>query len=84
MTQTEQKLIIDYKDQLAKKLQIEGEWRQRNFIHLIELIEKESGIKISLSTIKRIWTLNLTNLPHPSTLNALVSIVQRRARFLEL
>ncbi|WP_462251725.1 hypothetical protein [Ekhidna sp.] len=75
MTQTEQKLIIDYKDQLAKKLQIEGEWKQRNFIHLIELIEKESGIKISLSTIKRIWALNLTNLPHPSTLNALVSVL---------
>ena len=75
MTQTEQKLIIDYKDQIAKKLQIEGEWKQRNFIDLIELIEKESGIKISLSTIKRIWALNLTNLPHPSTLNALVSVL---------
>ncbi|NQZ77143.1 MAG: hypothetical protein HRT61_13745 [Ekhidna sp.] len=75
MTQTEQKLIIDYKDQLSEKLQIEGEWKQRNFIHLIELIEKESGIKISLSTIKRIWALNLTNLPHPSTLNALVSVL---------
>ena len=75
MTQTEQKLIIDYKEQVAKKLQIEGEWKQRNFIHLIELIEQASGIKLSLSTIKRIWGANQTNLPHPSTLNALVSVL---------
>ena len=75
MTQTEKNLIINYKDQVAKKLMIEGEWTQRDFIHLIELIEEESGIKISLSTIKRIWALNLTNPPHPSTLNALVSVL---------
>ena len=75
MTQTEKNLIIDYKDQVSKKLRIEGEWKQRHFIHLIELIEKESGVKISLSTIKRIWGEHLTNPPHSSTLNALVSVL---------
>ncbi len=75
MTQTERNLIIDYKDQISKKLRIEGEWKQRHFLQLIELIEKESGIKISLSTIKRIWGENLINPPHPSTLNALVSVL---------
>ncbi|MEM9896073.1 MAG: hypothetical protein AAF789_06860 [Bacteroidota bacterium] len=75
MTQIEKSLIVDFKDQVSKKLQVEGKWKQRHFIHLIALIEQESGIKISLSTIKRIWGENLINLPHPSTLNALVSVI---------
>ena len=53
-----------------------SEWKQRDFLNLIHLLENKSGILLSLSTIKRIWKTDYKNLPHPSTLDAL-------ARFLD-
>ncbi|RNC85993.1 MAG: hypothetical protein ED557_04280 [Balneola sp.] len=49
--------------------------KQRDFEYLIDLIEETSGIKLSISTLKRIWRQDEAQNPHPTTLNALVSIL---------
>ena len=49
--------------------------KQRDLEYLIEQIEERSGIKISLSTLKRLWKNEFNNLPHLSTLNGLVSLL---------
>ncbi len=49
--------------------------RQRDLEYLIDLIDEKSGIMISLSTMKRIWKGEFNNLPHPTTLNALVTLL---------
>jgi len=53
--------------------------KQRDLEYLIDVIEERTGIKISLSTMKRIWKKTFTNLPHPSTLNALVSLLDYKS-----
>ena len=50
-------------------------WRQRDFLNLINLIENESGISISLSTIRRLWKVDYSGTPQPSTLNALAKFL---------
>jgi len=42
---------------------------------LAVLIEEKSGVKISLSTLKRLWKPDFDQSPHPSTLDALVSVL---------
>ena len=49
--------------------------KQRDLEYLMELMEEQSGIKISLSTMKRIWKADFNKLPHTHTLNALVSLL---------
>lgn len=49
--------------------------RQRELEQLADQIEQRSGIRLSLSTLKRLWRDDATQLPHPSTLNALVSVL---------
>lgn len=51
------------------------DWRQRDYVNLISLIEKESGINLSLSTIKRIWKVDYTGTPQPATLDALAKFI---------
>ncbi len=52
-----------------------GKMRQRDFEYLIDLIEEKSGIKLSVSTLKRLWRDGNDHNPHPSTLDALVSLL---------
>ena len=52
-----------------------GKLKQRELEYLGDLIEKKSRIKLSISTLKRLWRNDLPQLPHPSTLDALVSIL---------
>ena len=52
-----------------------GKLRQRDFEYIIDLIEETSGISLSVSTLKRLWRKESGQNPHPSTLNALVSIL---------
>lgn len=52
-----------------------GKMRQRDFEYLIDLIEDKSGIKLSVSTLKRLWRDGNNHNPHPSTLDALVSLL---------
>ena len=49
--------------------------RQRDLEYLADSIEERSGIKLSLSTLKRLWKKDYEQTPHPSTLDALVSIL---------
>ena len=58
---------------IEEKLQWElsSTWRQRDFLNLLSLIEKESGINISLTTIRRIWSKDYHGNPQKSTLDAL-------------
>lgn len=52
-----------------------GNLRQRDLEWLADSIEEASGIKLSLSTLKRLWKKDHEQMPHPSTLDALVSIL---------
>ncbi len=52
-----------------------GKPRQRDLEGLADAIEEKSGIKLSLSTLKRLWKDDYDQTPHPSTLQALVSIL---------
>ena len=52
-----------------------GSLRQRDLEYLADNIEESSGIKLSLSTLKRLWKKDHEQTPHPSTLDALVSIL---------
>jgi hypothetical protein len=53
----------------------QGKVRQRDLEGLADTIEEKSGIKLSLSTLKRLWKEDFDQTPHPSTLQALVSIL---------
>jgi len=53
----------------------DGKLRQRDFEYLTRLIEEKSNIRISLSTIKRLWKNDYSQEPHPATLDALASIL---------
>ena len=52
-----------------------GSLRQRDLEYLADSIEEHSGVKLSLSTLKRLWKKDYDQTPHPSTLDALVSIL---------
>jgi len=52
-----------------------GTLRQRDLEYLADSIEEKSGIKLSLSTLKRLWKKEYDQMPHPSTLQALVSVL---------
>jgi len=52
-----------------------SQWRQRDIEALSRLIEEKSGIKLSLSTLKRLWKSDFSQTPHPSTLDAIVSLL---------
>lgn len=49
--------------------------RQRDLEYLTDLIEERSGIRISLSTMKRLWKGEFNKAPHPATLDALASLL---------
>ncbi|MEM7485912.1 MAG: hypothetical protein AAF348_11955 [Bacteroidota bacterium] len=49
--------------------------RQRDLEYLIELMEEKSNIRISLSTMKRLWKNEFNQIPHLNTLNALASLI---------
>lgn len=53
----------------------EGTLRQRDLEYLAKSIEERSGIRLSLSTLKRLWRKEYDQTPHQSTLDALVSLL---------
>jgi hypothetical protein len=53
----------------------DGSPRQRDLEYLAACIEEKSGIKISLSTLKRLWKKDYDQTPHPATLDAFVSLL---------
>jgi len=70
--------IILYRTLIGKKFMLgdgNGKLKQRELEYLGNLIEEKSKIKLSISTLKRLWRTDQNQLPHPSTLDALVSIL---------
>ncbi len=53
-----------------------GPLRQRDLEYLADSIEEKSGVKLSLSTLKRLWKKDYDQTPHPATLDALASILE--------
>lgn len=51
----------------------DGKLKQRDFEYLSQLIEEKSNVRLSLSTLKRLWRDDFSQAPHPSTLDALAS-----------
>lgn len=78
MDRSERDYIARCKHLIEEKLQFgneQGEVRQRDLEYLADSIEESSGIRISLSTLKRLWKKDYDKMPHPSTLQALVSVL---------
>src|SRR6185295_10991204 len=78
MNHSEREYINLCKQLIEEKFHFENEdgtLRQRDLEYLADSIEERSGIKLSLSTLKRVWKKDYDQTPHPSTLQALVSVL---------
>lgn len=53
-----------------------GSWKQRDFQYLSDLMLDRTGVRISLSTLKRIWKGSDNHLPQLFTLNALAQLLE--------
>lgn len=73
MNLSEKELLENCKKAIEQKLNWAQDFapKQRDFEFLLNLIEEKSKIRLSLSTIKRIWEKESTTIPQISTLNAL-------------
>jgi hypothetical protein len=74
----DQEYIALYRTLVQKKFMLggdDGKLKQRDLEYLGNLIEEKSKIRLSVSTLKRLWRNDLNQLPHPATLDALVSIL---------
>ena len=69
----DKELIEGIKKKIAEVSGIDGgrEWIQKDYAFLVFFIEEKTGVRLSLSTVKRIWRNEYNRLPHISTLNAL-------------
>jgi len=75
---SEREYIAFFRKQVEQKLMLgtaDGKLKQRDFEYLAKLIEEKSKIRLSLSTLKRLWKDNSTLEPHPSTLDAAASVL---------
>ncbi|WP_217602505.1 hypothetical protein [Chitinophaga sp. GbtcB8] len=78
MSLTEKEYIARCKQLIGEQLRLvsdDGTLRQRDLESLADSIEERSGIRLSLSTLKRLWKKDYDQVPHPSTLQALVSVL---------
>ena len=75
--QADRDYILLYRTLVEKKflLGTGGKLKQRELEYLGQIIEEKSRVKLSISTLKRLWRYDLNQLPHPSTLDALVSVL---------
>jgi hypothetical protein len=53
-----------------------AQWKQRDYEHLSDLIYAKTGTRLSLSTLKRLWTGQFSNAPQSATLDALAQFAQ--------
>jgi len=72
----DEQLLETLKKEVSKKagLARHENWSQKDYEFLVFFIEERSGVKISLTTIKRIWRNEYNRLPHIATLDALSQI----------
>jgi hypothetical protein len=76
--QSDRDYIVLYRSLVETKFLLgssDGKLKQRELEYLGEMIEEKSNVKLSISTLKRLWRNDLKQLPHPSTLDALVSLL---------
>src|SRR5687768_18582830 len=81
MNRAESDYIALYRRLIEEKFHFDprgGTLRQRDLEYLADQIEERSGIKLSISTLKRFWKKDYNQTPHPSTLDALVSVLDFR------
>lgn len=74
---TEKKYIDLVKNQLINKFQYKNLdlWQQRDFENLSASIEEKTKINLSVSTLKRLWKNQFSNIPQKNTLNALAQFL---------
>jgi hypothetical protein len=75
---TERDYISQFRTAVERKLVLggtDGKLRQRDFEYLASVIEENTKVRLSLSTLKRLWKDDYTQEPHPSTLDALASLL---------
>lgn len=78
MANAEKEYIASCKQLIEDKFHFQSEngtLRLRDLEYLADAIEEKSGIKLSISTLQRLWKKNYDQTPHPSTLQALVSLL---------
>ncbi|MFC1725363.1 hypothetical protein ACFL4T_07025 [candidate division KSB1 bacterium] len=77
MINGEQDYIERCKNLIEKKLNWSDSrfWKQRDYEYLKEMIFEETGILLSLSTLKRLWKKEYESTPHPSTLDSLAVFI---------
>ncbi len=73
MTQSDKALLAEIKKKIARdaRLQDAAIWSQKDFDFLSFFIEEKTACRLSISTLKRIWSNDHQRLPHISTLDAL-------------
>ncbi|MBL0743158.1 hypothetical protein [Chryseolinea lacunae] len=76
MSATERDYIVLYRTQVEQRLMLgssDGKVKQRDLEYLATHIESKCNVKLSISTLKRLWKDEYAQDPHPSTLDALAS-----------
>jgi hypothetical protein len=76
----DKELLDTLKNEVAQKAGLDRieNWTQKDYEFLVFFIEEKSGVKISLTTIKRIWRNEYSRLPHIATLDALSQIAYNK------
>ncbi|WKN33841.1 hypothetical protein PZB74_10950 [Porifericola rhodea] len=78
MSLSEKGILEKCRQEITSRFQLgdhSARLKQRDFEYLSDLIAEKSGIRLSLSTLKRLWKQDYQQNPHPATLNALVSLL---------
>lgn len=76
---TEREYIALYRTLVEKKFILgspAGRLKERDYEYLSTTIEEKSRVRLSVSTLKRLWKADFVQVPHPSTLDALVSVLE--------
>lgn len=73
----EREFLEIFKNLVLRKFNLPetDQWKQRDYDYLADLIFKKSGVKLSLSTLKRIWKDDEMRTPQTYTLNALARLI---------
>ncbi len=80
LSQSDQDLLEQIKKQIevASGLGWGTDWVQKDYDFLVFFIEDQTGVSLSLSTIKRIWRKGYRRLPHISTLDVLSQLAYKK------
>ncbi|MGB5818804.1 MAG: hypothetical protein WBG90_04910 [Saonia sp.] len=80
LSRIDQDLLEHIKKQIAiaSGLDQSSSWAQKDYDFLVFFIEEQSGVRLSLSTVKRIWRNEYHRLPHISTLDILSKLAYKK------